>query len=485
MALAFTLKGVQNLLASTCLAGSGLGLFGGVNLPGGTSPGPVAAPAGFNWPFATYPIAIIQTGPYSFTTNFVPEAYAAAALAGPQYWVDVATGNNANPGTQGAPVKSIWQATTLANAAGVPATINVKYAAAGYSRADGFANAGTPVPNTVPIAYIAYGAAYPAKGGIVDCWVGDALVWSATPDPTFTTLYTATRSNVSQVINPALLDANGDPVMATQYADAATANAATGNAWAQVGTTLYLKWAGNPVVTNANARALLKATPNWTQQATSKDVYLKGFNFQGGANAAVAFTSAVTMNFIAVNCLAGFSGDSLVNVNAWKLDYMSGLAALVNCIGTNGEADGINTHWTPGGTPQIFTLTIGCIGRANGRDTVQSCNGITSHDNCIGIDVMGEYYGNYGANVIPINGNQMWCAGTYAHDSQGDVSHGGVTGPTDFQAQSTAQMWLQSCRSAVSTTSLLASNTSTIYTRNFQPGPGQSPGAGGGTITTF
>ena len=67
----------------------------------------------------------------------------------------------------------------------------------------------------------------------------------------------------------------------------------------------------------------------------------------------------------------------------------------------------------------------------------------------------------------------------------GDVGHGGSTTPTDFQTQATAVMWLQNCRSAVSATSLLASNTSTIKTRNFLPGGGQSPGAGGGTITTF
>lgn len=450
------------------------------------SPQVLAPQAGFNWPFGTYPLTISATGLYTAKTDFVPESYMAAALAGPQYWVDVsAAGSDANPGTQASPVKSIWKATQLANAAGVPARVMVKWNALGYGRANGFTNTSTPVPNTVPIAYIGYGVDYPAQGGIIDCWVGDGLTWSGTPDPTFTTLYTATRAAVSQVINPTILDANGDPIMATKYADAATANAASGSAWAQVGSTLYVKWAGGAAVTNNNTRAMLQSTPNFVQNATSKDVYVKGFNFYGGAAGAMACTAAATMNMMFVNCNAAYAGDAATNVNGWKIDFVTGLVALVNCKGFAAEADGINTHWTPGGTPLCYTLTIGCQGYNNGRDTVQSCNGITSHDNCIGIDVMGEYFGNFGANVIPINGNQMWCVGTYAHDSVGDVGHGGSTTPTDFQTQATAVMWLQNCRSAVSATSLLASNTSTIKTRNFLPGVGQSPGAGGGTITTF
>ena len=437
----------------------------------------LAPPAGFNWPFATYPIAIKKTGA-TFTTNFVPENYATAALAGPSYYVNCSTGNDANPGTSGSKVKSIWKATQLGNAGGVPFNVQADYVSAGCPRENGFSNVSTTVPNTQPAAYI-------AVGGTLEIWTGSTLTWSGSPDPTFTTLYTTTRASVSQVINPTILDAYGDPIMATQYADAATANAASGSAWAQVGSTLYVKWVGGAAVTNANTRALLKATPNFVTDATSKDVYVKGFFFQGGANGAVAMTAAATMNFVAVNVKAGYAGDSTNSVNGFKLDFITGLAALVNSVGTNAQADGINSHWTPGGTPGLYTLTINSVGRNNGRDTVQSCNGLTSHDGVISIDVGGEYFGNFGANVIPINASQTWAVGTYAHDSLGDVSHGGATTPTDFQTQNTATMWIQNGRSAVSATSLLASNTSTIKTRNFLPGVGQSPGAGGGTITTF
>ena len=432
----------------------------------------------FNWPFATYPITVTQTGEYEFITNFNPESYATAALAGPTYYVNGSTGSDANNGTTPAlAVKSIWKATQLGNATAAPFNVSVAAIAAGYPRENGFSNVSTTVPNTQPAAYI-------ATGGTVECWTGSTLTWPGTPDPTFTNCYVAARSNVSQIIDTSALDANGDYLRMVQVADAATCNT-TPNSWAQVTTNIYVHRTNGDAVTNANTRAMLKATPNFVQDATSKDVYLKGFAFQGGAAGSVAMTAAATMNFIAVNCRAAYAGDSATSVNSWKIDFITGLAAFVGCYGSQGEADGFNTHWTPGGTPGIFTLTINCKGYNNGRDTVQSCNGLTLHDGCIGIDVMGEYWGNYGANVIPINNCQLWCIGTYAHDSQGDVGHGGVTTPTDYQTQATAQMWLQNCRSAVSGTSLLASNTSTIYTRNFLPGPGQAVGAGGGTITTF
>ncbi|MCK1445441.1 hypothetical protein IVB43_23940 [Bradyrhizobium sp. 48] len=456
-----------------------LGSNGGFGTSGSQGRARISPPVGFSWPFNQYPIKIQQSGPNSFTTNFVPESYAGPALAGQSFYFDCGTGNDANPGTSGSRVKSIWKATQLGNATGAPFNVHGNTVAGGCPRENGFSNVSTVVPNTQPAAYIIDG------GGTLDIWTGSTLTWSGSPDPTFTTLYTATRAAVSQVINPTILDAYGDPIMATKYADAATANAASGSAWAQVGSTLYVKWAGGAAVTNTNTRALLQSTPNFVTDGTSKDVYLKGFNFQGGANGAVAMTAAATMNFIAVNVKACYSGDSTNSVNGFKLDFITGLAALVNSVGCNAEADGINSHWTPGGTPGLYTLTINSVGRNNGRDTVQSCNGLTSHDGVISIDVGGEYFGNFGANVIPINASQTWAVGTYAHDSQGDVGHGGATTPTDFQTQNTAMMWIQNGRSAVSATSLLASNTSTIKTRNFLPGGGQTPGAGGGTITTF
>lgn len=432
-----------------------------------TGNGMLVHPVGFNWPFATYPLSIQQTSSTSFVTNFIAELYAAAALAGPTYYVNGSTGSDAAAGTAlGTAVKSIWKATQLGNAGGVPFNVRVAAIAGGYPRENGFSNSSTPVPNTVAAAYI-------STGGVVECWTGSTLTWTGTPDATYTNTYVAARSSVSQIIDTAVRDANGDYLRMVQVADAATCNT-TPNSWAQVAGNIYVHRQNNDVVSNANTRVLLKATPNIVIDGTSKSIYLNGFELHGGANACVAMGAQATMNVIAVNVKTCYAGDNLVNINGWKIDYITGLVALVNCVSSQNEADGFNTHWTPGGTPQVYTLTIGCRGYNNGRDTVLSCNGLTSHDGCINIDVMGEYFNNYGTNVEPINSNQMWCVGTYAHDSFGDTSHGGTSPPRDFEAQSTAQMWLQGCRSSGSAQALNASGTAFIKTRGFLIGNGQA-----------
>lgn len=433
-------------------------------------------PVGFNWPTSLYPLNFAFNGT-KFVTDFNPLYYARAALAGTQYFVNGSTGSDANTGLSLAQaVKSIWKATQLGNATSKPFVVFVASIAGGYPRENGFSNTSTTVPNTQPAAYI-------ATGGVVETWAGSTLTWSLDTGST----YTAARTNVSQIIDVTNLDASGDYTLLSQVADEATV-IATPNSWAQVAGNIFVHRIDNAAVTNSNTRALLKGTPQFVTDATTKDVYLGGSGFfcQGGAAGSFAMTAAATFNFIAVNCQASFAGDNLVNVNGWKLDYATGLVACINCIGSKNEADGFNIHWTPGGTPNIFGLFIDCIGRNNGRDTVQSCNGITWHDGVIGIVVNGEYYGNYGANVIPIDSCQMFCMGTYAHDSQGDVSHGGTTIPTDYQTQSTAKMWLLNCRSSVSTQSLVASNTSTILTKYFRQGAGQTQVQGAGaTIGTY
>lgn len=442
------------------------------------SGGYVFVPTGFTWPFSTYPITITQTGPYKFTTNFVPETYAAAALAGTQYYVNGATGNDGNTGLSLAQaVKSIHVATTKGNAGGVPFRVAVASIPAGYPRENGFTNGGTVVPNTQPVAYI-------ATGGNVTVWIGSVLAWPGSPDVTFPNTYKVARTLVSRVLNLTTNDANGDHAELTKVADAATCNS-TPNSWAQVAGDLYVHRTGEQAVTSANTRVLLQTLANFFINGTSKDVYLSGFDLEGGTAGCFAMTAAATLNFMAIDCSAKFAGDAAVNVNGWKIDFITGLVALVRCVGACNVADGINGHRTDGGSG-LNLLTIDCKGRNNGVvGTVQSCNGWTTHETVVSIDVNGEYYGNYGANFIPIGTTQSFALGTYCHDSVGDQGHGGATPPTDYQTQNTATAWLQNCRSAVSGISLIASNTSIIRTRNFLPGAGQTNGAGGGTISPF
>jgi hypothetical protein len=447
------------------------GAFGSASIP---------PPAGFNWPFATYPLTVRQTGANSFSTNFVPESYATAALAGPVIYV-AGNGSDANNGTSGSPYRSIWKAIQAGNALAVPYKVSIDCSVSGsFPRENGFTNNNTLVPATQPAAFV-------ATGGRAEVWTGSTVTFPGSPDPSFPNTYLVTRSNGSRVLYLGATDANGDYVELPQLADAAAVNASS-YGWAQVGTNtqIQIRLPGGVAPTNSNCRILLKTINNLVLGATSKSIYLNGIDLQGGSGGGVAMNAASTMNFIAVDCSAKFAGDSAALVNGFKLDFITGLAALVRCVAACNEADGINTHWSPGGTSGLYTLTIDCIGRNNGRDTATSCNGLTSHDGAISIDVNGQYFGNYGGNVVPIHTCQSWCLGTYAHDSHGDTSHGGTIPEEDFNTQNTAKMWLQNCRSATSTNSLVASDTSTILTRSFSQGVGQTQSvAAGATIGTF
>ncbi|MGY4295386.1 hypothetical protein ACVWXN_003481 [Bradyrhizobium sp. i1.4.4] len=309
------------------------------------------------------------------------------------------------------------------------------------------------------------------------------MSWPGAHDATFTNSYRVARSSVSRVIDLLHTDAAGDYLDIPQVADGATVDANTG--WAQVTTDLIIRRSDDLAPTNLNTLVLLKTIPMVVTDATSKDLYIKNATLFGGAAGSVANTAQATLNLMLEDVVTGYAGDSATNVNGYKFDFNTGLVAAVRCRGARAEADIFNGHWTPGGTPGLYLYTEDCIGRNGGRDTVQSCNGLTIHDDIKAADIGGEFYGNFGSNVIPINGCKMWCLGTYAHDSQGDVGHGGTSPPRDFESQGTAQLYLQNTRSAGSATSLIASNTSTIFKRNHTSGVGQTEGSGGGTITNF
>lgn len=433
-------------------------------------------PSGFTWPQSTYPLDFGYDGT-KYTSDFDPTAYAAAALAGTQYFVNVGTGSDVADGfTSGTAVKSIWKAIQLGNATATPYRVSI--APGSYPRENGFTNTGTLVPATQPAAFVASGAG-------VECWTGSTLTWPGSPDATFTSTYKVTRGSVARVLNIGATDANGDYAELTRVADATTCNS-TPNSWAQSGSDLYVHRPAEAAPTNLNTRVLLKSTPNLQTGATSKDMYVSGIDFQGGNVGCVYLGAAATLNFMAVDCSAKFSGSSTDLVDAWRLDNITGIVGLVRCTAACAAKDGINFHWSPGGTPTLYGITVDCIGRNNGRDTSTSNNGLTLHDDIIAVDVNGEYYGNYGTNVIPINACLMFCLGTYAHDSEGDTGLGGTSGPIDYQTQMTARLWLQETRSATSTNSLSAANTSVIRKRRHTATGGQTEVVGAGaTIAQF
>lgn len=426
-------------------------------------------PVGLGFPFVDYPLAIRQRGG-RFLTDFRPEAHAGAALAGAGYFVDIASGSDANAGTSwGAALKSIHAATLLGNAGGVPFHVEVK--AGLYSRVNNFTNNGPMVVPTQP-------AAYRAVGGRVTCWSGHDLAWPGSPHATYGNCYAVARSTVTVVLD--LLQSNpfGDPVELTRVADAATCNATPGS-WAQDGATLYVRRADGVAPTNASTRVLL-VVDAFVLDATGKSVLVEGFDFQGGANGGVHVYGAAARSVVLAGCSARFAGGPSHAGDGFRILDSSGLTALVGCVAASNARHGISFHWSQGGTPALRYLTIDCRAYDNGRHANPSDNGFASQDGVTGVEIGGDYHDNFGANVLATEASKLWCLGTFAHRSLGDAARGGSIGPVDFSAGGTARMWLEHSRSAGSTHALVAADTAQIGLRHHTREAGQAEQAAPG-----
>ncbi len=448
----------------------GLGLATGAN-----AGRRVAPPSGLGFPFDEHPLRLRRRGG-RFLTDIQPEAHAAAAFAGPSYFVDIATGNDSSPGTSwGAALKSIFVATQLGNAGGVPFNVAVK--AGVYPRANSFTNAGPMVIPTQP-------AAYRSVGGRVTCWAGGDLGWSGAPDGTYGNCYAIARSNVTVVLDLADANSFGDPAELVRVADAAACNATAGS-WAQAGGTLYVHRADGAAPTNANTRVLL-VVDAFVLDGTAKSIYLEGFDFQGGANGGVFIYGAAERALVFVECSARYAGGPSHLYDGFRILDTSGLALLVRCVAASNAKDGFNFHWSFGGTPALHHVTIDCRAHGNGRYDSQSNNGLTSHDGLVGIDVGGLYHDNFGANVVSNAASRLWCLGTEARDSLGDGPRGGTVEAVDFNTQETTTFWLERTRSSGSSRSLVAGDSSTIRLRRHRAGAGQAQvTAPGATISTY
>ncbi len=424
-------------------------------------------PDGFLWSSA-YPLRFSRQGS-RFACDFNLEAYAAAPFAGTQYYVSP-TGSDANTGlSSGQALRSIHAAITKGNLTAAPFFVLV--AAGSYPRENGFTSTGTLVPATQPCAIIG--------SGLVECWTGSNLTWPGAVDPSFDATYLVARSNVAKVLDLAVTNANGDYAELTRVTSDALCQS-TPSSWYQSGANLRVNRTGAP--TNANTRVLLLSTPNLQLGATSKNMYVSGIHFQGGSGGAVAVTGLATLDAMFSNCTMKYAGALSVNVNGLAVDNITGLVAARNCVFACNQADGANGHKNAGAP---LLLTIDCIGRDNGRDTALSANGWSIHESMPGVDVGGEYHGNYGTNFIPIGTTHAFALGTIARDSLGDIVHGGTSPPIDFQTQNSARLWLNRTRSYGSATALAAADTSIILHKQHSAGAQAQTAGASASIGTY
>lgn len=435
--------------------GATLGKGGGVLLP---------PPAGFSYDFGDYPLTITRFGSVH-RTNFNAEALASTALNGVPYYVDPATGSDANNGLSvGARKASASSAFTAGNTAGVP--FHVIYRDTGVIRPR--ANSINAVAPTQPCAIIADGS--------VAFGTHDLLTYTSVGGGG----YTAPRTNVARVVYLDDTDSFGNPLELVKQANRAAWDAADPGAtgvWVQDGASVCVKLPGGVVPTNSNTLALLITSNVTLPSASSKDFLLDGIDLYGGSTGCF-FANAVTGNIILRNSRGLFSGGSGQLLDAFRVVDITGLAAFDRCEAYAAAKDAFNGSQTV--AAQMQMLTIDCVARDNGRFTSQSNNGLTLHGTMQGIDVGGDYTDNYGGNVHIIDASELWAVGTQARRSKGDVVLGGSINPCEFITNGTAQMWREDTIAdpTVPNAAGLATDTSFIRSRNHTDVSGGNFGAG-------
>jgi hypothetical protein len=266
-------------------------------------------PSGLGWDTTNWPLNIglqvsavsgrafgtLGTGSFDITSN----AKYIACLAGSSFYVDYATGNDANPGTSGSKVKSIWAAQALLNATGNPGVI---YITAGtYGRSYNFCLGTTANLPTVDTMYVATG------GRVVVTSHDQGLTWTA--DGTYTNCYGSSSLTAApaRVLDIANRDAYG---LWPDFAKANSAAECNAKPWTYFwdGTSkLYVNRGDGLTVSTSTNTWVLRTLPNFQYSGAYQRSFFfmgattgDGFDLVGAANAgattgALSYSSGLTI----------------------------------------------------------------------------------------------------------------------------------------------------------------------------------------------
>ena len=402
------------------------------------------------------------------------------------YFVSIQSGNDATgTGGSSAPFQSIHKAVGAANASGQPATIFV--AAGDYPRANNPSNGGAVLP-TFDIALI-------ATGGRVRTGAYDAFAAPAA-DATYANCYSFAVAIVNRVVDRAGVDRFGNAVELTAVTTAAQCNVRP-NSWALVSGTLTINRADGTAVTNVNTR-VFRASAGTIKVTAPINLFVggqlagDGFDFEGGS-AAACFNYAPSVvppsmkAVVADSCSFKYAGGvAETGACGVAVNSVHGLCALFNCAADANTTDGFNVHNTIAPGAAAHVVTVNCSAANNGRAPGVSCNGWTTHENVVGLDVAGVYRANRGGTMRSINTSVSWLAGSRAEGDSGDLANGGALIGTALRVDDTARYYCD--RVAIDmpagTVALhAAASGAAIFTRAMPPL--RAPAVGPGTIATY
>lgn len=406
---------------------------------------PLVRPAGFDLPRAAFPFDFWRDASGRVRTSFDRRTWAPTPDVTPwtspiTYYADASRPTDTGDGLSWATAKrAIGSAITAGNAQGNPFIVMVR--AGVYTRGLSPTGAsGTIVPNK-PCAIV-------AVGGRVETGFFDELNWVRDQGTT----YSAARSNVRRIVDLARVDGRGlYPDLA--WAASLAACRETPGSWWTDNANLYVNRGDGSAVSNANTRAfMIVGATGPLRMSSGGNMYVSGLDLQGALP--ILLSGSPGNRFVAEDCTARYSSgeDGVITAASGPRDGVTVLdvagAAFIRCDASANQKDGFNAHI--GGSTRPFMFTMDCTGQSNGRLGSTSCNGITTHDGCKGIDLRGVYVDNAGGQVAIVHDDtQLWCIDTLAHDSRGDMIHGGIVPPADFLVdQGNPTLFLENCAAA-------------------------------------
>ena len=443
------------------------------------SPIAFSVPAGLGWPEALCPLApTLQFGRgiVAGSAGITPEALFnmhSIALSNPgvEYWV-ATTGSDGAAGTEGSPYATIVKAVTMANAAGVPARINV--AAGSYHRV------ASPFYGIVP----AVDLAFRAVGGRVVTGTWDQFS-APSVDGTHANTYSWALTGIQRVVDLTRRDRFGCYQELQYVATAALCNI-TPNSWAKDATTIFVRRGDGAAVTNANTRVYRASSECFKLSGAQISVYASGFDFEGGSSGALTtvYSSkpAASKALVFSGCTFRYPG-GITNAGqrSVSVDSLHGVAAFFDCSADRAGTDGFNFHNTGGFAAETYALTVNCAANDNGEPGQTSCNGLTLHENVVAVDVAGQYEASRGGSIRNIGTSKHLVIGTNIVGDIGDLTSVPATG---IRTDDTAQIWAANTevRMPAGTAHWYARSGSTIRRRDCVV---RGYDSGSGTFGTF
>lgn len=409
------------------------------------------SPDGFNWPIGLPVVTAYRVGDNYHSNIKVSDIVDPSQFTNVLY-VDINMPDSSGDGSSWVNAKKgIGQAIDTAISSGVPTLILVKGGV--YPRFYGFSNSGA---EKVLTANICIKSVY----GNVLTGAFDDHVYTKTVG--YNNIYEVARSNACAAFNPSTGGAY-KLVGSLGECDSTPMSMYTDNA------NVYIHTEYSSAANNANTRITLNALG--AQLSGDYDVCMSGFSFYGGNNGALTVKDGSSNNVITENCkfslaMSGSVGSYTAKDGVQVLGC--GLFIGINSEASNNSKDGFNIHEQ--GTVKPSSITINCSGFDNGNliPSQQSCNGLTLHDGCKGIDIGGKWLGSVGTNAGHVNdGTQVWHFGAIAGNSDGDTYNGGSIYFGAFGGWSgSCEIWLDSCVDINSRISMRAGAGATVRYRN-------------------